>query len=234
LKSREKQTKGHEPALVVIDDDALFRKSITRLLEEHGHRVKAYESLDHLTLEKDIPQVGCAILDLNLPGRNGLEIQDRLAGLAPSLSAVFLTGFGRVDSSVLAMKRGAVDFLEKPVDDAVLLRAVEHAIDRSRKLNQEREEREEIRHRFERLSAREREVFALITSGLLNKQAAAELRITEKTIKFHRAHIMQKMEAESLAELAKMAARIDSTPANAQPPAGTFGLENPGTSVRKP
>jgi FixJ family two-component response regulator len=190
--------------------------------------------LDQLTLEKDMPQVGCAILDLNLPGRNGLEIQDRLAGLAPSLSAVFLTGFGRVDSSVLAMKRGAVDFLEKPVDHAVLLRAVEHAIDRSRKLNQEREEREELHHRFERLSAREREVFALITSGLLNKQAAAELRITEKTIKFHRAHIMQKMEAESLAELAKMAARIDSTAANVQPPAGTFGLENPGTSVRKP
>jgi len=196
------------PFVVIVDDDSMFRRSITRLLEEHGYTVAPYESLDQLVETGNIPKLGCALLDLNLPGVGGLEIQKRLAALAPILTIVFLTGFGKVDSSVRAMKSGAFDFLQKPVEDAVLLQAVELAIDRSKTLNHQHAERDELRGRFERLSTREREVFALITSGLLNKQAAAELDVTEKTIKFHRAHIMEKMEARSLAELAKMAERI--------------------------
>jgi len=194
--------------VVIVDDDSMFRRSITRLLEEHGHSVAPYESLDQLVETGNIPKLGCALLDLIVPGVGGLEIQKRLTALAPNLAIVFLTGFGKVDSSVRAMKSGAVDFLQKPVDDVVLLQAVELAIDRSKTLNHQSAERDELRGRFEKLSTREREVFALITSGLLNKQAAAELDVTEKTIKFHRAHIMEKMEARSLAELAKMAERI--------------------------
>ena len=203
----------------------MFRRSITRLLEEHGHSVAPYESLDQLLERGNIPKLGCALLDLNLPGVGGLEIQKRLAALAPTLAIVFLTGFGKVDSSVRAMKSGAVDFLQKPVEDAVLLEAVELAIDRSRTFNRQRAEHDELRGRFERLSTREREVFALITSGLLNKQAAAELDITEKTIKFHRAHIMKKMEARSLAELAKMEERIRLSDQVVSPPSG---VPNPG------
>ena len=213
------------PFVVIVDDDSMFRRSITRLLEEHGHSVAPYESLDQLVETGNIPKLGCALLDLNLPSVGGLEIQKRLAALAPTLAIVFLTGFGKVDSSVRAMKSGAVDFLQKPVDDVVLLQAVELAIDRSKTLNHQRAERDELRGRFERLSTREREVFALITSGLLNKQAAAELDVTEKTIKFHRAHIMKKMEARSLAELAKMAERIHLSDQLVSPPSG---VPNPG------
>src|SRR5271167_3513722 len=216
------------PLVIIVDDDSMFRRSITRLLEEHGHSVAPYESLDQLVETGSIPKLGCALLDLNLPGVGGLEIQKRLATLAPTLAIIFLTGFGEVDSSVRAMKSGAVDFLQKPVEDAVLLQAVELAIDRSKTLNHQRAKRYELRGRFERLSTREREVFALITSGLLNKQAAAELDVTEKTIKFHRAHIMEKMEAQSLAELAKMAERISLSDQLASSQSGVANLGKQG------
>ena len=208
MKTSARKTERPEAPVFIIEDDALFRRSIVRVLEEHGYKPNAYESFDHFEKAAMIPQEGCVILDLNLPGTSGLEIQRWLTAMAPSLSIIFLTAFGRVDVSVRAMKRGAVDFLEKPVDSDVLLQTVEHAINRTRLLNRERSELAELRRRFERLSEREREVFTRITSGLLNKQAAAELRISEKTIKFHRAHIMEKMEAGSLAELAQMAARV--------------------------
>jgi len=210
----------------------MFRRSITRLLEEHGHSVAPYESLDQLVETGNIPKLGCALLDLNLPGVGGLEVQKSLADLAPTLAIVFLTGFGKVASSVRAMKSGAVDFLQKPVDDVVLLQAVELAIDRSKTLNHQRAERDELRGRFEKLSTREREVFALITSGLLNKQAAAELDVTEKTIKFHRAHIMKKMEALSFAELAKMAERIRLSDQLASSQSGVANRVSKGASIR--
>jgi FixJ family two-component response regulator len=211
LKAVAKQTTSLPASVIIIDDDSLLRRSIARLLQEHTHNVEAYESLAQLYETGKVPRIGCALLDLNLPGANGLEIQAKLAVVAPTLSIVFLTGFGQVDSSVRAMKGGAVDFLQKPVEDVVLLQAVERAIERSRALGHQLIARDELRQRFERLSTREREVFALVTSGLLNKQAAAELGIAEKTVKFHRAHIMEKMEVESLAELAKMADRINLT-----------------------
>jgi len=215
--------------VVVIDDDALFRRSITRLLETHGYQPKAYESFDNFEASGLIPQAGCVILDLNLPRRGGLEIQNKLAVMAPALCIVFLTGFGQVASSVRAMKSGAVDFLEKPIEDVVLLRAVSFALDRSRSLSRDRAEREQLQRRFEGLTSREREVFALITSGLLNKQAGAELGLTERTVKYHRKRIMEKMEALSLADLAKIAGRID---ASEKSPAITANTANVGHSIR--
>jgi len=209
LKTRARQARRSEAPVLIIEDDALFRRSIVRILEENGYKPNAYESFDHFENAATIPQTGCIILDLSLPGASGLEIQRRLTTIAPSLSIIFLTAFGRVDACVRAMKRGAVDFLEKPVEDEVFLQAVERAIERTLMLNRERLELAELRGRFERLSDREREVFIRITSGLLNKQAAAELKISEKTVKFHRAHIMEKMEAGSLAELAQMAALVE-------------------------
>jgi FixJ family two-component response regulator len=217
LKTAQNQAALALASVVVIDDDAQFRRSLTRLLEEAGHQPKAYESFEHFASGM-IPQEGCVVLDLNLPRSNGLEIQEKLTLVAPAVCIVFLTGFGQVAASVRAMKRGAVDFLEKPVEDVVLLQAVEHALDRSRSLNKDRAECEELHRRIGRLSSRERDVFALITSGLLNKQAAAELGITERTVKHHRRNIMDKLETESLAELAKIAERVDSRDKSAESP----------------
>lgn len=208
LKAKATRTKPVQPAVLVIDDDHLFRRSITRILLASGCIVASYESLPQLATGNEVPQVGCAILDLNLPDSNGLGIQQRLAKLAPALSVIFLTGFGQVSSSVRAMKAGAIDFLEKPVEDTVLLQAIERGIERSKRFAHELKDRECLRLRYQVLSRREREVFVLITSGLLNKQAGAELGVTEKTIKAHRAQVMAKMEASSFAELVRIAQRL--------------------------
>ncbi|HVN88658.1 MAG TPA: response regulator [Candidatus Binataceae bacterium] len=228
MKTRAKQVEHPGEPIIVIEDDVLFRRSILRLLEEHGYKPSAYESFRQFQDIATIPQEGCIILDLHLPGTNGLEIQRQLSAIAPSLSIIFLTAFGRVDVSVRAMKNGAVDFLEKPVDSEVLLRTIDQAIERTRTLSRDRVDLSELRRRFERLSEREREVFTRITSGLLNKQAAAELKITEKTVKFHRAHIMRKMEVGSFAELAKMAARLglNDRRVNQANPLGADGSRN--------
>jgi FixJ family two-component response regulator len=202
------ETNSIEAVVVLIDDDPSLRKSVSRLLEAQGRRVEAYESLEQFYGRGTLPQVGCAVLDLNLPGTTGLKIQEQLAVAAPTLPIVFLTGFGKVASSVRAMKAGAVDFLEKPMRATDLVPAVERAISCSYKLRSEHVELEKLRHRFESLTMREREVFTLITSGLLNKQAGADLGITEKTVKVHRARVMEKMRAGSLADLVKLSQRM--------------------------
>jgi FixJ family two-component response regulator len=196
------------PEVVLIDDDRLLRRSIERLLKANGYFATTYDSLRQFLGTGRIPNLGCAILDLNLPDGSGLEIQKELATSAPTLSVIFLSGYGKVGTSVRAMKAGALDFLEKPVEDSALLEAIRAAIERSRQLVADQSERRILRQRFERLSGREREVFTLITSGLLNKQAGAELGVTEKTIKVHRAHVMEKMEAASFAELTRMAQKL--------------------------
>jgi FixJ family two-component response regulator len=196
------------PEVVLIDDDRLLRRSIERLLKAAGYFVTTYDSLRQFLGTGRIPNLGCAILDLNLPDGSGLEIQKELATSAPTLSVIFLSGYGKVGTSVRAMKAGALDFLEKPVEDSVLLEAIRAAIERSRQLVADQSERQMLRQRFERLTGREREVFTLITSGLLNKQAGAELGLTEKTVKVHRGHVMQKMEAASFAELTRMAQKL--------------------------
>lgn len=212
MKTETKTEAALDPVILIIDDDRLFRRSIERILESNGYSIVGYESLAELAASTNIPQLGCAILDLNLPDSNGLMIQQQLRKIAPALAVIFLTGFGQVSSTVRAMKAGAVDFLEKPVEDSVLLRAVERALEHSKEIHRETQELESLRLRYEHLSPRERDVFALVTSGLLNKQAGAELGITEKTIKVHRAQVMAKMRAESFAELVKMGQRLGIKP----------------------
>jgi FixJ family two-component response regulator len=217
LKTTEKKDPADRPIVLIIDDDPLFRRSISRVLEGHGYITAMHESLAKLAASKNIPRIGCAILDLNLPGSDGLAIQEQLATLAPALAVIFVSGFGEVSSSVRAMKAGAIDFLEKPVEDAVLLQTVDRAVERSKKLYSEARELDDLRFRLEHLSKREREVFALVTSGLLNKQAAAELGLKEKTVKVHRAQVMAKMGAESFAELVKISQRLGLKQSSAPP-----------------
>jgi len=158
-------------------------------------------------------QVDCAVTDMRMPGVDGLKLQETIAQTLPYLAVIFVTGHGDVPTGIKAMKGGAVDFLEKPVDDEALLAAVRRAAERSRAQKASRSELDELRRRYNRLTPRERQVFQLVTSGLLNKQAGAELGTGEKTIKVQRASVMNKMQAESLADLVRMADQLKIRPA---------------------
>lgn len=192
----------------VVDDDDAARRGLERLLVSDGHDVRAYASAEEYLRALDPGAPGCLILDLAMPGQSGLELQAQLAALHVEIPIVFLTGHGDVPASVRALKAGAVDFLEKPADAVTLLQAVRAALQRDAELRAAREELRALRARYERLSRRERQVFALVTDGRLNKQAAHELGITERTVKLHRAAVLAKMGANSLAELARMAERL--------------------------
>ena len=148
------------------------------------------------------------MLDLQLPGLSGLDLQKRMAEVGLEIPIVFLTGHGNIPASVQAMKAGAIEFLTKPVDEQDLLQAIQEAIERDRRTRQQHADMRELRDRYESLTAREQEVMQQVVSGLLNKQIAAELNITEDTVKFHRGHIMRKMRADSLADLVRMAENL--------------------------
>ena len=202
-------TKGLSPKVFIVDDDPSVRSALSRLVRSVGLDVEAFASsrefLDHAW-----PQCpGCLVLDIRLPGLSGLDLQKELAAAGKSLPIVFITGHGSILMSVQAMKAGAVDFLEKPFDDQELLDAIHMAIERDRATYRERTEKAEIQKRVQTLTPREREVFSLVVTGLLNKQIGAELGTTEKTVKVHRARVMQKMKVGSLAELVRVAARAD-------------------------
>ena len=199
--------------IAIIDDDLSIRKSLMRMLGFAGFEVVAFPSAGDFLAAVDTDKVSCAVSDLRMPGVNGLELQQTLRARLPHLSMVFITGHGDVPTGVTAMKAGAVDFLEKPVSRAVLLEAVNRAVERSQNLLAASTEIEELRIRYERLTTRESEVFALVATGLLNKQIGAELGAAEKTIKQHRGRVMYKMQAESLAELVRMAGRLGVRPA---------------------
>lgn len=199
--------------IAVIDDDRSIRKSLVRMLSVAGFDVVAFASARDFLAAVDIERVSCAVSDLRMPGVDGLALQQTLRGRLPHLSMVFITGHGDVPASVTAMKAGAVDFLEKPVRSGVLLEAINRAIERSRNLLAASTEIEELKIRYQRLTPREGEVFALVAAGLLNKQIGAELGAAEKTIKQHRGRVMDKMEAESLADLVLMAERLGIRPA---------------------
>ena len=196
-----------EPAVYVVDDDVSVRTALERLLKSVGVTVKTFSSAQEFLDQAAPEESGCLIVDLRMPGMSGLDLQDQLSARQLSLPVIFLTGYGTVPASVRAMKAGAVDFLEKPVDDQTLLDAVLKALetDRRDKLNQA--EMRVIKQRVASLTPREYEVLTFITSGSLNKQVAAELGTTEKTIKVHRARIMEKMQCSSLAELVRLAAK---------------------------
>jgi FixJ family two-component response regulator len=199
--------------IAIIDDDHSIRKSLLRMLSVAGFEGVAFSSASEFLAAADTDKVSCAVSDLRMPGVDGLALQQTLRARLPHLSIVFITGHGDVPASVDAMKAGAVDFLEKPVRSNVLLEAINRAIERSRNLLAASTEIEELKVRYQRLTPREGEVFALVAAGLLNKQIGAELGAAEKTIKQHRGRVMNKMEAESLAELVLMAERLGIRPA---------------------
>jgi FixJ family two-component response regulator len=189
----------------VVDDDELARKGTTRLLAAAGFDARTYASaLDFLTaIEPDM--AGCIILDVRLPDQNGLELQTALAARAVTLPIVFVTGHGEIPDTVRAIQGGAVDFLTKPVSGDVLLAAVGRALARDAAARGVRAHEQDLRNRYERLTPREREVFLHLIGGELNKQVAADLEITERTIKMHRANIFQKLEVDSMAEMVRLA-----------------------------
>jgi FixJ family two-component response regulator len=194
--------------IAVVDDDPSVRKGLERLIRSLGWHTETFASaqefLDHPRTEAP----SCLVLDLQLPGLSGLDLQKRMAESGLETPIVFLTGHGDIPASVKAMKAGAVEFLTKPVDEQDLLKAIQEAIERDRSKREEHADKRELQSRYESLTAREQEVMAQVISGLLNKQIAGELNITEDTVKFHRGNIMRKMQADSLADLVRMAENL--------------------------
>ena len=196
----------------LVEDDALSRTAAARLLTAAGHEVHTYES-PAAFLAQPKPAPGCVVLDMRLPGLSGLEVQARMAADGAALPIVFLTGFGEVRQSVQAMKAGAVDFLTKPVSGADLLAAVARALSRDADQRAAQERRREAQRRYEQLTPREREVFAHVIGGRLNKQTAADLGTTEHTIKVHRSRVMAKLGADSIADLIRLGGELNIVPA---------------------
>jgi RNA polymerase sigma factor (sigma-70 family) len=192
----------------VIDDDASVRKSLERLIRSAELSVQTFSSAQDF-LSRTLPDCpGCLVLDVKMPGVTGLELQEKLTAVHRFIPIIFITGFGNIPASVQAMKAGAVDFLEKPFDDKTLLDAIHRAINRDIQYRQKNTELAALRRCSESLTNREREVFELVVTGMLNKQIAFQLGITEKTIKVHRARIMQKMAVQSFADLVRLAERL--------------------------
>jgi FixJ family two-component response regulator len=187
----------------VVDDDVLVLKSLGRLFEAHGFSVRMFSSPQDFLDREAHASAGCIVLDLSMPGLNGLELQQALAAAADSRPVIFISGYGSVPSSVEAMKAGAVDFLTKPIDEQKLLGAVRIALQKDLSAREKGSERAAVYARLAKLTVREREVLAGVVAGRLNKQIAAELGTAEKTIKVHRARMMRKMQVDSLAGLVR-------------------------------
>jgi FixJ family two-component response regulator len=197
------------PIVRVVDDDDSVRTGVVRLLQAAGYEALGYSSAgEFLLADAERAAPGCIVLDVRMPGPTGLELQEALARLDVSLPIVFLTGHGDIPMSVHAMKAGAVDFLTKPVSGKALLGAVQTAVARDAEQRAVRARVHEFRTRFETLTPREREVFSGVTAGKLNKQIAVELGTAERTIKAHRAHVMEKMQVTSVAELVHIANQL--------------------------
>lgn len=192
----------------VVDDDPSVRSSTLRLLRSVGFDVETFASADEFLARPPADRPACLVLDVHLPGRSGLDLQQELVGAGVTMPIVFVTGQGDIPMTVRAMKAGAIEFLTKPYRRNHLLDAVKTAIERDRVARRDRDALAALRARYEELTARERQVMTRVVAGMLNKQIAFELDTVERTVKFHRAHIMQKMQATSLAELVGMATRL--------------------------
>jgi FixJ family two-component response regulator len=192
----------------VVDDDISVRESLELLFQNEGWQAKTFESAQEFLDYRRALIPSCLVLDLSLPGLNGLELQKRVTVERPEIPIIFITGHGDIPKTVEAMKCGAVEFLTKPFNDEILLTAVQRALERSRLVLAHEAEMQELRDRYASLTPREMQVMAFVVSGLLNKQVGGELGISEKTVKAHRGQVMQKMKANSVADLVKMAEKL--------------------------
>ena len=196
------------PIVFVVDDDISVRESLELLLRHESLAVETFASAQEFLARPRAPVPSCLVLDVSLPGLNGLDLQKRVARDRHDMPIIFITGHGDIPMTVMAMKAGAVEFLTKPLGDDVLLNAIRNALERSRVLVDRDAEIRELKTRFARLTSREREVMSLVVAGLLNKQVGYELGISEITVKAHRGSVMRKMQADSLPELVGIATRL--------------------------
>jgi FixJ family two-component response regulator len=196
------------PIVFVVDDDISVRESLELFIRHEGFEVETFASAQEFISRPRAFLPSCLVLDISLPGLNGLELQKRVAGERPDMPIIFITGHGNIPMTVQAMKAGAVEFLTKPFSDDVLLSAIRNAVDRSKVLIGRETELRTLKTRYARLTPRERDVMARVAAGVPNKLIGDELEISEITVKAHRGHMMRKMEANSLAELVNMAARL--------------------------
>jgi FixJ family two-component response regulator len=199
------------PVVFVVDDDVSVRESLELLIRHLGWRAETFVSAQEFLAHPKVSTPSCLILDVRLPGLNGLALQKQIAADRTAMPIIFITGYGDVPMTVTAMKAGAAEFLTKPFDHEILVSALQNAIERSRRALENESALQLLRDSYALLSRREREVMALVVKGLLNKQVAGELGLSEITVKAHRGQVMRKMKAKSFADLVKIAARLDAT-----------------------
>jgi RNA polymerase sigma factor (sigma-70 family) len=198
--------------IYIVDDDQSVLRAVARLIRSAGYEVISFSSADEFLQQRPADSPSCLVLDISMPGLTGMDLQDALVSAGHRLPIIFITGQADVPVTVKAMKRGALDFLLKPFQEEDLLAVIRQAIEKDIRQRKETEEHREIENRKNTLTHREREVFELVITGMLNKQIAAELGTSEKTIKVHRARVMEKMKASSLAKLVQLAERVKNSP----------------------